>query len=268
MQCVFHSIRFKVNKVGIQRYPIFFALLSTRKRPQRKTLTSTKQTIYLWRNSHTPPPNHPKEERERNTRCANIQRRPEAKHCSSLCSQSEGDEYCGGQARAENPTKSWPDALAMFATCSWPSLCEQSELQCWRRNRRLCEPAANLRCKGAAAKLDCIWILNTLPFRGLRCANMQRKPEAKHCSSLCSQSEGDEDCGGQARAKNPTKSCAKALAMFATCSWPSLCKQSELQCWRRNRRLCGPAQFSAARALPLNFNFPEMPYKQSIRGRE
>ena len=23
----------------------------------------------------------------------------------------------------------------MFATCSWPSLCEQSELQCWRRNR-------------------------------------------------------------------------------------------------------------------------------------
>ena len=24
---VFHSIRFKVNKVGIQRYPIFFALI-------------------------------------------------------------------------------------------------------------------------------------------------------------------------------------------------------------------------------------------------
>ena len=136
MQCVFHSIRFKVNKVGIQRYPIFFALLSTRKRPQRKTLTSTKQTIYLWRNSHTPPPNHPKDERERNTRCANMQQRPEAKHCSSLCSQSEGDEDCGGQARAKNPTKSCPDALAMFATCSWPSLCEQSELQCWRSKER------------------------------------------------------------------------------------------------------------------------------------
>ena len=101
MQCVFHSIRFKVNKVGIQRYPIFFALLSTRKRPQRKTLTSTKQTIYLWRNSHTPPPNHPKEERERNTHCANMQRSSEAKHCSSLCSQSEGDEYCG---KAESTT--------------------------------------------------------------------------------------------------------------------------------------------------------------------
>ena len=70
-----------------------------------------------------------------------MQRRPEAKHCSSLCSQSEGDECCGGQARAENTTKSCPGALIMFATCSWPSLCEQSELQCWRRNRRLCGPA-------------------------------------------------------------------------------------------------------------------------------
>ena len=50
-------------------------------------------------------------------------------------------------------------------------------------------------------------------------------------------------------AKNPTESCAKALAIFATCSWPSPCEQSELQCWGRNRRLCRPAQISAARAL-------------------
>ena len=64
--------------------------------------------------------------------CANIRRRSEAKHCSSLCSQSEGGEYCDNQARAENPTKSYPKALTMFATCSWPSLCKQSELQCWR----------------------------------------------------------------------------------------------------------------------------------------
>ena len=71
---------------------------------------------------------------------ADILRSSGAKHCSSLCSQSEGDEYYDGQARAENPTKSCPKALVMFATCSWPSLCEQSELQCWRRNRRLCEP--------------------------------------------------------------------------------------------------------------------------------
>ena len=32
-------------------------------------------------------------------RHANIRRKPEAQHCSSLCSQSEGDEYCGGQTR-------------------------------------------------------------------------------------------------------------------------------------------------------------------------
>ena len=62
-------------------------------------------------------------------RCANMQRRFEAKHCSSLCSQSEGGKYYGGQARAENPRKSCP---RIFATCSWPSLCEQSELQCYR----------------------------------------------------------------------------------------------------------------------------------------
>ena len=50
----------------------------------------------------------------------------------------------------------------------------------------------------------------------------------------------------------------QSAAMFATCSWPSLCEQSELQCWRRNRRLCGPVQISAAKALPLTFNISIM----------
>ena len=59
--------------------------------------------------------------------------------------------------------------------------------------------------------------------------------------------------------ENPTKSCPRALVMFATCSWPSLCEQSELQCWRRNRRLCGPVQISAARALPLTFDISILP---------
>ena len=72
-----------------------------------------------------------------------------------------------------------------------------------------------------------------------RYANIRRRSGAQHCSSLCSQSEGDEDCG------EPIAD----LSIFATCPWPSLCKQSELQCWRRNKRLCGPAQISAARAL-------------------
>ena len=98
-------------------------------------------------------------------------------------------------------------------------------------------------------------------------ADIWRRPGAKHCSSLCSQSEGGEYCGGQARAKNPTKICPRALAIFATCSWPSLCKQSELQCWRRNRRLCGPVQISAARALPLTFDISilnTLPYRGEV----
>ena len=80
-----------------------------------------------------------------------MRRRPETKHCSSLCSQSEGDEYCGDQTRTGNSTKTCSRALVMFATCSWPSLCEQSELQCWRRNRRLCN--AKLHCKGVCQYL-------------------------------------------------------------------------------------------------------------------
>ena len=82
-----------------------------------------------------------------------------------------------------------------------------------------------------------------------RYANIRRRSEAKHCSSLCSQIEGGRILWRPNTAKNPTKICPKALAIFATCSWPSLCKQSELQCWRLNRRLCGPAQIFAARAL-------------------
>ena len=122
-----------------------------------------------------------------------------AKHCSSLCSQSEGDED-SGEPIAD---------LSIFATCSLPSLCEQSELQCWRRNRRLCGPAqiSAARALSPLYQLWFSWILNTLPIGIL----IQAGP------------------------------------------LPSLCEQSELQCWRRNRRLCGPVQISAARALPPTF---------------
>ena len=115
---------FKIERIRVGRE----ALLKGRGSKSKKILCAIFDQI-IWRLRH-----------RYKERCANMQRRPEAKHCSSLCSQSEGDEYCGGQARAENTTKSCPGALVMFATCSWPSLCEQSELQCWRRNRRLCGP--------------------------------------------------------------------------------------------------------------------------------
>ena len=81
-----------------------------------------------------------------------------------------------------------------------------------------------------------------MAWRLQHCANIRRRSEAKHCSSLCSQSEGERILWRPNMAKNPTKSCRRALVIFATCSWHSLCEQSELQCWRRNRRLCGPVQ--------------------------
>ena len=115
---------FKIETIKVGRE----ALLKSRGVKIQKSICAVFDQI-VWRLRH-----------RYKERCANMQRRPEAKHCSSLCSQSEGDEYCGGQARAENTTNSCPGALVMFATCSWPSLCEQSELQCWRRNRRLCGP--------------------------------------------------------------------------------------------------------------------------------
>ena len=43
-----------------------------------------------------------------------MQRSSKAKHCSSLCSQSEGDEYCGGQAlkiQQSYAPKHWPCSL-------------------------------------------------------------------------------------------------------------------------------------------------------------
>ena len=45
---------------------------------------------------------------------------------------------------------------------------------------------------------------------------------AQHCSSLCSQSEGRED---------ESAATAEFVALFAIGSSPSLCKQSELQCF-------------------------------------
>ena len=45
---------------------------------------------------------------------ADIWQRYEAKHCSSLCSQSEGGEYCGGQAlkiQQSNAPERWSCSL-------------------------------------------------------------------------------------------------------------------------------------------------------------
>ena len=60
-------------------------------------------------------------------------------HCNAFCGASTVAHFArkvrgakvAAIARAENPTRSCPRAFAMFATCSSPSLCEQSELQCF-----------------------------------------------------------------------------------------------------------------------------------------
>ena len=46
--------------------------------------------------------------------------------------------------------------------------------------------------EGRALKIQGIFL------RGFEPTDMRRRSEAKHCSSLCSQSEGDEYCDGQA----------------------------------------------------------------------
>ena len=49
--------------------------------------------------------------------------------------------------------------------------------------------------------------------------------------------------------------------MFATCSWPSLCEQSELMLAPQQTTV-GPVQISAARALPLTFD--KTKYKRGV----
>ena len=88
---------------------------------------------------------------------------------------------------------------------------------CWRRNRRLCGPA---QISAARTLLSISTVLSQVAWRLRRCkrhrANIRRRSEAKHCSSLCSQSEGDEYCGGQTRLKNQQRHAPKR--------WPySLC---------------------------------------------
>ena len=126
-----------------------------------------------------------------------MQRRPEAKHCSSLCSQSEGDEYCGGQARAKIPTKLYPDALAMFATCSWPSLCEQSEGDEYCGGQARAENPTKSWPDALAMFATCSW------------------------PSLCEQSEGDEDCGkAEFLLKDVDKEfCKGFIAFLKTCTY-------------------------------------------------
>ena len=83
----------------------------------------------------------------------------------------------------------------IFATCSWPSLCKQSELQCYRPRHCYVFVAAK-----HAKKINKVMPQTSPHVRG------------PHFASKVSYHAIAPD--------------------FATCSWPSLCKQSELQCYR------------------------------------
>ena len=96
-----------------------------------------------------------------------------AQHCSSLCSQSEGHGHV-----AKNV---WGCA-AKAAQKSSPSLCEQSELQCWRRKKSINSNLRRPRCpkprfqpskiakrlvRNCRAKKCCIFSLKCLDVNNL-----------------------------------------------------------------------------------------------------
>ena len=79
-------------------------------------------------------------------------------HCSSLCLQSEGHEHVANIASAPGHVFVVFSARAWPQQCSSPSLCEQSELQCF---------APELRHTLLFSKKRRFFeILNTLPFQG------------------------------------------------------------------------------------------------------
>ena len=88
------------------------------------------------------------------------------------------------------------------------------------------------------------WALDWLPFQGARGGRSSRPIHPPHFArevrgeALRRSTVAHFACkvrgakvAAIARAENPTRSCPKALAIFATCSSPSLCEQSELQCF-------------------------------------
>ena len=78
---------------------------------------------------------------------------------------------------------------------------------------------------------------------------------AQHCSSLCLQSEGDEDWG------EPIAD----LSILATYPWPSLCEQSELQCCRPSH---APKEIRLIRYLSAPHNRRAALLPDSIRQRD
>ena len=119
---------------------------------------------------------------------------------------------------------------------SSPSLCKQSELQCF---------ASGLRCMFAQRRTLKGMVFKIQIKSSLAAASSQRRFAAgphnrllrrQHCSSLCSQSEGHEHVANMASALGHDFVGFLARAWPPQSSSPSLCEQSELQCFASGLR--------------------------------
>ncbi len=91
-------------------------------------------------------------------------------HCSSLCSQSEGHEHVANMTNALGHDFVGFSVLVRH-NIRPPSLCEQSELQCFASDLRQMSARCPLQwCRTrllfAQNESRFFWILNTPPFKG------------------------------------------------------------------------------------------------------
>ena len=121
---------------------------------------------------------------------------------------------------------------------SSPSLCSQSELQCFASGLR-CMFAQRRPLKGMVFKIQIQSSLAAAPSQRAaeNCAGPHnRLLRRQHCSSLCSQSEGHEHVANMASASGHDFVGFSARAWPPQYSSPSLCEQSELQCFASDLR--------------------------------
>ena len=157
-------------------------------------------------------------------------------YCSSLCSQSEGHEHVANMANASGHDFVGFSAHAWPPQYSSPSLCEQSELQCFASELR-CMFAQRRPLKGRVFKIQIKLKFSGSALAAENCAGLHnRLLRRQHCSSLCSQSEGHEHVANMGNASGHNFVGFLARARPPQYSSPSLCKQSELQCFASGLR--------------------------------
>ena len=119
---------------------------------------------------------------------------------------------------------------------SSPSLCEQSELQCFASGLR-CMFAQRRPLKARVFKIQIKSSLAPAPLqRRFAAGPHNRLLRRQHCSSLCSQSEGHEHVANMTKSLGHNFVVILDRACPPQTSSPSLCEQSELQCFASGLR--------------------------------